>query len=351
MATMIVRAFGAEKEGDISAFRDVKSTDWYAKSIAKAYRMGVMQGYAGLMEPESNITREQAFTMLARALKLEPAARCITTFEDAGELSEWARGEVYALVNAGYIQGSGGRLNPKSNISRAEFAQVMYNLIQVYITKAGEYTQVASGKRDGKRTGVTLKDLIISGDLIVGDGVGEGDLTLDNVIVKGAMIVRGGGVNSVIIRGGGVNGNVIITKVDGEIRVRVEGGAEVEVIIVDDGKDDVIIEGTVGTVQINTPDVPVVVRDATVDKIEITADGAANLTVAGGGNVASIEVGDRARGTAIFVEGKVNGIETSAPDTAIYGTGTVDSVTAKAGANNTAVTIPNTVVNNEGLPA
>ena len=137
--------FGATEEGDISVYADVKSTDWFAVSMAKAYKMGVMQGYAGKMDPNSNITREQAFAVLARALKLEPASSMTKTFEDSGDISEWAKGEVYALVNAGYIQGSNGRLNPQANISRAEFAQMMHNLIKQYIKAEGEYTEVADG--------------------------------------------------------------------------------------------------------------------------------------------------------------------------------------------------------------
>ena len=193
MATIIARAFGATKEGDISEYADVKSTDWFAGSMAKAYKMGVMQGYAGKMEPNSNISREQAFAVLARALKLEPASVLSKSFEDEGEISDWAKGEVYALVNAGYIQGSNGKLNPKANISRAEFAQMMHNLIKQYIKAEGEYTEVANGNIMVNVPGVTLKNVTINGDLIVGDGVGDGNLTLDNVTIKGRLLARGGG--------------------------------------------------------------------------------------------------------------------------------------------------------------
>jgi hypothetical protein len=348
MATIIARAFGATKEGDISEYADVKSTDWFAGSMAKAYKMGVMQGYAGKMEPNSNISREQAFAVLARALKLEPASVLSKSFEDEGEISDWAKGEVYALVNAGYIQGSNGKLNPKANISRAEFAQMMHNLIKQYIKAEGEYTEVANGNIMVNAPGVTLKNVTINGDLIVGDGVGDGNLTLDNVTIKGRLLARGGGVNSIIIIGGSVEGKVIVAKVDGDIRVSVEGGADVEVIVIDDGKDDVIIEGTIGTVQITAAEVPVVIQNATVEKIEVVASGAANITVANGAAVTDVVVNSSAAGTALNIEGKVNTVETSAANTAVSGTGTVSTVTAKEGADHTAVTTPNTKVNNEG---
>ena len=347
MAAIITRAFGATEKADISTYTDVKSTDWFAGDIAKAVKMGVMQGYDGKMSPNDNITREQAFVVLARALKLEPAASISKTFADESNISDWAKGLVFAMVNAGYIQGSDGRLNPQASITRAEFAQVMYNIIKQYIKTPGEYTKVADGNIMVSVPGVTLKNVTINGDLIIGDGVGEGNLTLDNVTIKGRLVARGGGANSIIIRGGSVEGKVIISKVDGNIRVSVEGGAEVEVIVIDDGKDDVIIEGTVGTVQVNAA-VPVAIQNATVSKVEVNCEGAADITVSQGARVTSVVVGDKADGSAINVAGQVSSIETSAANTAVSGTGSVGTVTAKAGADGTSVTTPNTVVTNQG---
>ncbi len=348
MSTIIVRAFGATAEGDISAYTDVKSTNWFAGSMAKAFKMGVIQGYKGKMDPNSNITREQAFAILARALKLEPAASINKTYTDANAISGWAKGEVFALVNAGYIQGSNGKLNPKANISRAEFAQVMYNFIKQYISEAGEYTVVADGNIMINSPGVTLKGLTVNGDLIIGDGVGDGDITLEQVKIKGNLIARGGGVHSIVIVGGGVEGKVVVAKVDGKIRVSVEGGADVEVIVIDDGKDDVIIEGTVGTVEITAPQIPIVVQNANIGNIEVATQGAANVTVAGNATVTNVVVGSGASGTTLNVAGKVASVETSAANTAVSGTGTVTTVTAKTGANNTAVTTPSTKITNEG---
>jgi hypothetical protein len=90
MATIIARAFGATEEGDISEYTDVKSTDWFGGSMAKALKMGVMHGYDGRMNPKDNITREQAFAVLARAFKLAPATAINKTFEDLGDVSDWA---------------------------------------------------------------------------------------------------------------------------------------------------------------------------------------------------------------------------------------------------------------------
>ncbi len=348
MAAIITRAFGAIEEGDISSYTDVKSTDWFAGSMAKAYKMGVMQGNAGKMDPNSNMTREQFFAVLARALRLEPAAALNGTFSDEGEISSWARGDVYTLVNAGYIKGSNGKLNPRANISRAEFAQIMHNIIKQYISRASEYTNAADGNIMVNVPGVTLKNIMVNGDLIVGDGVGEGNLKLDNVTVKGKLLVRGGGKNSVIINGGGVEENVIVAKVDGNIRISVDGGAEIDVIVIEDGKDEVIIEGDVGTIIVNVPNVRLIIRNAAVNRLDVDCNGASYITVAESGRISNVVIGSEAKGTTINVSGHAANIETSAPDSTISGDGSVGKVTVNAGANNTSVTTPETAITNKG---
>lgn len=300
------------------------------------------------MEPNANITREQAFAVLARALWLEPATSANKPFEDEDEISDWARGEVLAMANAGYIQGSNGRLDPRSYITRAEFAQVMHNIFRQYINKAGEHSVVADGNILVNVPGVTLKNVTINGDLVVGDGVGEGDLVLDNVTIKGRLLVRGGGVNSIKIIGGGVEGEVVIAKVEGDMRICVENGAEVGIIVIVDGNGVVIIEGNVGTVIVKAPNVKVIIRNAAVSRLEVVCDGAADITVAESGKVTHLEAGVKAGGSTINVEGHVTSIETSAPNTAVSGTGTVGSVTVNEGADNTSVTTPNTVITNKG---
>ena len=262
MAAIITRAFAAADKGDISAYIDVRSTDWFAEDIAKAYKMGVMEGYGdGRMNPNGNITREQAFTVLARALKLASAATINVSFLDADEISEWAKGSVYALVNAGYVQGSSGKLNPKSSIRRDEFAQLMHNLFKQYITAEGEYTELAEGNVMINAPGITLKGTTVKGDLIIGDGVGDGEVILDDVTITGRLVVRGGGENSIIIRGSSNISNVIVARVDGVVRVFVEDDANVEVIYID-GSDDVIIEGTARSIELAADGITVTATNA-----------------------------------------------------------------------------------------
>ena len=348
MATIVNRAFGAETKAALTGVADVASDAWFSGDMQKAVQMGTMK-LDTLMRPNDSITRQEAFTILARAFKMNDGTTTdVAGFSDGNKVASWALPGMGALVKAGYVQGSDNMLTPTAQMTRAQFAIIMNNMIQDYITQAGTVTAAASGNVMVNVPGVTLKDVTIQGDLIVGDGVGEGNVTLDNVTIKGNLIARGGGINSIIIVGGSVDGKVIIAKVDGQVRVSVEGDASVEVIVIDDGKDDVIIEGTVGTVEVTAPDTPVIVQNATATNIEVKSEGAAKVTIASNSTVTNVVVGTGSTGTTLNVEGKVTNVETSAANTEVSGTGTVSTVKAKEGADNTKVTTPSTKVTNDG---
>lgn len=75
--------------------------------------------------------------MLAGPFVLEAEdTDALNTFPDKGEVSSWAANAVAALVENGYVTGSNGKLNPKSQITRAEFAQVISNLPAPMWTRA-----------------------------------------------------------------------------------------------------------------------------------------------------------------------------------------------------------------------
>ena len=138
MATMVNRAFGATATASLSGYEDVAPTDWYYEELAKAVQMGTFQGDNGALRPNQPITREQAFAVLARAFVLEAEdTDALNTFPDKGEVSSWAANAVAALVENGYVTGSNGKLNPKSQITRAEFAQVISNLAGTYVDQSG----------------------------------------------------------------------------------------------------------------------------------------------------------------------------------------------------------------------
>ncbi|MBV1758124.1 MAG: S-layer homology domain-containing protein [Dethiosulfatibacter sp.] len=271
MATVINRAFGAEVKADIQNYTDVPSGAWYYDEMAKAVQMKTFQGSENMLSPDDAITREQAFIVMARALKLGLTDVEPEGFSDLAEISSWAKDEVFSMIEAGYVKGSNGKLNPKATITRAEFAQLMDNLIKQYISVAGEYTEVVDGNIMINVPDVTLKDVTVTGDLIIGDGVGDGDVTLDGVEVTGRLLIRGGGNDTIIIRGNSNIRNIIIARVDGIVRVYNETGEEIGEVIVD-GSDDVILEGVFGNIEILADNVDVYALRAVFSDSNLSGD-------------------------------------------------------------------------------
>ena len=69
MAAVLNRAFGTYKTTSIQRFRDVKTTDWFYKDLQMAYHMGTYEGTsASTMAPRRDISRQEAMTVVARAL-------------------------------------------------------------------------------------------------------------------------------------------------------------------------------------------------------------------------------------------------------------------------------------------
>ncbi len=210
MATILVRAFGADEKGDISSFTDVKASSWYHSYMAISYKMQLFKGDgAGKLNPDAYITREEAFLVLSRSFSLSASTTSgLAKFSDGNQVSSWAREGLEALVTNGYVSGSNGKLNPKANITRAEFAQVMYNLIQAYVDTPEEL--LALGEIDGNVIvrGDAIKaidNVKIKGDLIIGDGVPEG-FSFNNVKIDGRLVVRAsaefkfdGNVNELVV--------------------------------------------------------------------------------------------------------------------------------------------------------
>lgn len=77
-----------------------------------------------------------------------------------------------------------GLFDPQAPYTRAEAMQVIANLT-ADILDAGVQDRTYDNTLILRSDDVTLKDTTVSGDLIVAQGVGDGDVTLDGVTVTG----------------------------------------------------------------------------------------------------------------------------------------------------------------------
>lgn len=306
MAAIINRVFGAEEQADISAFQDVKAGDWFSADLAKAVCMGTFQGNGNMLYPNRNIKRQEVMAVLARALKLDTADTSnLDNYQDSDQIADYAKGAVAAMLRSGYVSGyADNTIRPQNSLTREQMAQILYNIFQKYVKTAGTYTGDEAGNVMINVPEVTIKDASISGDLIIGDGVGSGTVTLDHVTVSGRVLVRGGGENSLRIVNNSNIGSIIVTKSSsGDLRILSSQGARVDMVYVDDGKDTVILEGTFKNVAVQGTN-EVVLRNSSVTQLSVSAPGAdvtvesgsvANTIVAESAAKAELTVGKNAK--------------------------------------------------------
>ncbi|GFI61296.1 glyoxal reductase [Clostridiales bacterium] len=113
-----------------SEFTDVAADSDDSAAVAWVSDQGYMSGYGnGQFGADDSITREQITAILWRYAN-SPTGEITTEFEDASEISQWALQSVNWAKSAGIISGKeNGHFDPKSNITRAEAAMIIYNLI------------------------------------------------------------------------------------------------------------------------------------------------------------------------------------------------------------------------------
>ena len=149
-AVLLARAFQVEGTENSSGFDDVPAGAYYAKELAAAKAAGIITGVGNnCFAPGRPITREDMMVMLYRAMNRSgyqlPGAGedSLAAFADAAQVSGYAREAVAALVGAGVITGSNGRLQPKAHASRAEVAVMLARVIGL----TGNQTKTEGGAR------------------------------------------------------------------------------------------------------------------------------------------------------------------------------------------------------------
>jgi hypothetical protein len=113
-AAVVVRALGLMRPGTgRDVFSDVVKGAWYYDAVSIAYDNGIIDGYGdGKFGPEENITREQAMTVIARAMEITGLKAEITTneadnllsgFKDAAASAGYAKSGIASCIKIGVL--------------------------------------------------------------------------------------------------------------------------------------------------------------------------------------------------------------------------------------------------------
>ena len=160
VASIFARVLKLENKADLGSYTDVNASQWYYDDLAKAVDAGLFKGSDNKLRPNDNITREEVMAIIARAYDLSGENGNLSAFIDGSTVSSWAVNAVSALVENGIVNGSNGKLNPKTNITREEFAQLLYNCENKFgadeesteITTDAEDTSVDTTKESSTET-------------------------------------------------------------------------------------------------------------------------------------------------------------------------------------------------------
>ena len=199
-------------------FRDVPADAWFADAIAKCYAAGIMLGNGdGTMTPNELLTREQFFTMFARAIAITqgtPSAEAKEDmadkgYKDADKVSDYAADSVKSLIDLGWVNGiTLDTLAPQDTINRASVMKVLGTAISTYVGPNQDVTEVkaegdgitlianpnvesVSGKADVVVVAAGAKDI----ELQVAEGA---EIQQLNVTADGAVISGEGDVDKVV---------------------------------------------------------------------------------------------------------------------------------------------------------
>lgn len=202
MATIMVRAVGASKTADISAFTDVKKGDWYYDYMSKAVAMGAFTGDGNKLRPNMPISRQEAFLVLSRvfglATSLDAKPEVLDQFKDRDKIADWAEKGVLSMVARGYVAGDNGNIKPLVSISRAEFAVVMDRLVKYYIDDFSDNIP-EDGNMMIRIPAKSLVGLKTDKMVILADGMGDTEIVLQDCQAS-KLVVRG--TSKVVLNGG-----------------------------------------------------------------------------------------------------------------------------------------------------
>lgn len=306
--TMLNRTFGYTKTTS-EPFKDVASSNWFYDDIRIAYKAGYFTGTSKTTaSPNANLTREAAVVMLCRNIMLKEQSGEDLSFTDSRLASDWSRGFIKAAAEKGIVAGdTSGTFRPLANITRGEVAILLARIIGTPILDTGTYSNNVNGNLMINKSGVTLDNMTISGDLYITGGVGLGYVTLNNVHVYGQIIASGAGESN-----------------KGDCSIIIKNSSAPEMIVDSPSNQYVTIRTAGSTV---------------IDKTYVRTDTYLEDKSNEGYGMTYIQV-DGEEGTKLDLSGNINEVVSTTPKSAInVGSGVVKKLTIDENATNSTVKI------------
>lgn len=148
LVKVVNRVMGFSEKAE-EGFADVSENEWYYEEFLIARKKGTINGDGmGLANPNKQVTREEAFKIIASATGKTGGEDI--SFIDENEISSWAVPYVKALVKGKIIRGyEDGSIRPKNKITRQEVFYILC-LVKREIEGKEEIKQEEKPKAESK---------------------------------------------------------------------------------------------------------------------------------------------------------------------------------------------------------
>lgn len=128
----------------LGQYHDVPKGFWAVNEIKVLTTKGILTGNgSGIFKPNDNVSRAEAATIIARALKLAPVKS--SAFKDV-PASHWAAGNINAVMKAGIVNGrSAGYFAPNEYITRGEISKLLteaFGLVNTASASSTSFTDI-----------------------------------------------------------------------------------------------------------------------------------------------------------------------------------------------------------------
>ena len=133
LVTILYRSEGEPSvDGLKNPFQDVADGQWYTRAVIWAADKGIVNGTSETtFDPDANITREQIAAILHRYAGKPETKGDLASFPDAATVSGYAKTAMAWAVEKGIIGGSDGKLDPRSNATRAQVAAILMRYLKL----------------------------------------------------------------------------------------------------------------------------------------------------------------------------------------------------------------------------
>lgn len=132
---LLYKALNFKTSSTAGNFSDVPASSYYSNAILNAKALGIVQGSENKFYPNVAITREDAMVMVLRTVNITGKtiasgdAAGLAKYSDSGQISDYSKSAVAALVKAGIITGSDdNKIYPKGSLTRAQIAAIIYRV-------------------------------------------------------------------------------------------------------------------------------------------------------------------------------------------------------------------------------